>query len=284
MKRLVVLVLALVVLLVSCPPTPPPSPPPPSPPVGPPPPPPPPPPPVGPPPPPATTTVVITNKLALPIAISVNGQAVGSVPAFETRQHDAGVIPSLKLEFETIQPTIGGTNRTSGDEMGGYWDTINNPKGTIKFEADNIVGNTYFFAPMIDNKTSTRLLMAVNYNLVHENRCYCVVGGFSKSLLGYYLFYSNTEVVAFKDGSNYTGGYLSWRNNGSWQPEAGSGLLTFPTNISPSFVPEALKSARLLSIAPRLLQTPDPNEHFAYRGFSVQKLLPILSKFTGVIK
>ena len=68
---------------------------------------------------------------------------------------------------------------------------------------------TYFY-PIIDNNTSTGLLMGVNMGLPSENKCNCVVNAGNETAIGYYKLFGNTNVQAFQDDSNYTGSFIFW--------------------------------------------------------------------------
>jgi len=152
-----------------------------------------------------TVRVNIINHLAYPVNVSVNGRVLGSAPAFETAGANVEVC-SLTLSYSVVQPTLGG--RTLGDPMGGVFNTIDNPIGTYNFPVDNIAGSNWFFAPRITNRTSQPLLIEVNGGLEAQNRCYCVAPAHAERVaIGYYRFFSNSNVRLFRSNSDYTGPY-----------------------------------------------------------------------------
>ena len=187
------------------------------------------------PPPPTNTTAVINNQLARPINITVNGAVVRSIPAFTKYQYNAGTVSSFKLEFDVVSTTTVQGNAV-GDPMGGYFSTISNPAGTYTFNVSNIIGNQFFFYPIIDNQSATSLLMVVNYALNAENRCNCVIIPYTKAGLGYFKLFTNSNFHGFKDGSGYTGYYHYWNDFASYVTEK-SGTIslintqTFSANV-----------------------------------------------------
>lgn len=176
-------------------------------------------------------TVVVTNQLIAGVNISVNGSAVGSVPAGETRQTQVDPVSEMEVFWELIPPTLDG--RALGDPMSGTFGPVQVTSDRVEIEIDNIVGEAYFFAPLIDNQTSSRLLMGVNMGLQAENRCNCVVaGGATNVFFGYYRLFSNSNVRAYRDGSGYTGSYIYWENFAN-SVETGPGTITLTATSAP---------------------------------------------------
>ena len=155
-------------------------------------------------------TLVFDNKLIASVNITVNGEVVGSVPAEEIRQIEIDPVESLTVEWSLIRPMT--TDEIPvGDKMSGKFGPSSNPSETQRFTIDNIAGDEHFFAPVITNTTDVDLLMGVNMGLQAENRCECTVPAqTSEVLVGYYRFFSNSTVRAYRDGSNYTGSFTFW--------------------------------------------------------------------------
>jgi hypothetical protein len=104
--------------------------------------------------------------------------------------------------------------------MGGSYSTGNDPSGTLSFTIDNVIGDTTYFAPLIDNETGAGLLMGVNMSLESENRCDCVVSTGTQHIgLGYYRLFSNSNVRGYPTGSNYTGPYIFWGHDETVSPD-----------------------------------------------------------------
>jgi hypothetical protein len=153
-------------------------------------------------------SIEITNHLIYDINFSVNDRIVGSVPAGQTRTA-AVTVDSLSMSYEVVQPTLSG--RTLGDRMAGTYNTITNPASRYEIKINNRIGEQWFFAPLVANRTSAGLLMEVNGGYSAQNRCNCVVGtGQENVAFGYYRFYNNSNVRGYRDGSNYSGRYLFW--------------------------------------------------------------------------
>jgi hypothetical protein len=152
--------------------------------------------------------VNIVNNLAYAVNVSVNGNVVGSCPAFTTAGKDLDV-STLTVSFVVLQPTINGN--TLGDPMSGIFSTYNNPSGTYNFTVGNHIGNTDYFLPLITNHTSADLEIEVNGGLQAENRCNCTApAGRTRVATGYYLWYSNSNVRLYENGANYSGRYISF--------------------------------------------------------------------------
>lgn len=157
-----------------------------------------------------TVTLEITNRLAYPVRVTVNGNVLGNVPAFDTASQTL-TASSLSVSYELIRPTLGG--RSLGDPISGFFDTINNPSGTVRLRVDNRFSNsdTAYFQPFVSNATAVDLLMEVNGGLQSQNRCNCTVPAFQDDTqFGYYRMFLNSNVRAYRSGSNYTGRYIYW--------------------------------------------------------------------------
>lgn len=185
--------------------------------------------------------ITITNRLAWGVNILVNGAVVGSVPAFETRAHHDR-LSSLELSWELNQPAPFG--RELGDKMGGTFEAITSPSGEYKYEIDNRIGDSWYFAPYITNRTSVPLLIEVNGGLEVENRCNCTAPANSTNVAtGYYRLYSNSNVRLWRSESNYTGSYRFWGTDSDGRVSSGgklhehteesSGILRLTATVAP---------------------------------------------------
>jgi hypothetical protein len=153
----------------------------------------------------SSVRVNVANPFAYSVNLAINGQVVGSVPAFTTAGTDV-VVNSLSVSFELNQPAVGG--RTLGDSVAGIFSTIANPSGTYLFTISNHIGNSNYFMPVITNQTSQALELEVNGGLTAENRCGCTVpANTDRVAAGYYLLYSNSNVRLFLPNANYSGAY-----------------------------------------------------------------------------
>jgi hypothetical protein len=183
------------------------------------------------------TNVVIQNDLATPVNVYVNGSIIGSVPARETRQEDVGTLDRLNVSWSIVKVETDGGNPL-GEDMGGTFETITNPPSTSRFQIDHIVGDQWYFFPLITNQTGTGLLMAVNWELAAETRCNCVVAPNSDDVaIGYYRLYRNTRVVGFQERSNYTGRYIYWEYGTQFTSnsiQSGTGIIRLTANRAPA--------------------------------------------------
>jgi hypothetical protein len=166
--------------------------------------------------------VFVTNDLAYPLNIFINGTSVGSVNPFQTQYADA-VVGSMTVSFQLAAPTLNG--RALGDNFAGYFSQIDNASGTYNFEVNNYIGTSEYFMPEITNPTPVAIEMAVNGGLTPENKCYCVVGADSANVaFGYYQMFLNSNVRGFVNGANYSGPYIYWGEDANGNI-AQSGLL-----------------------------------------------------------
>lgn len=161
---------------------------------------------------PSTIKLVIQNELAVRANIYINGQVVGSIGPYTTAEYDTGNLDSLKFSWSLVRPKTS-SGLPLGESFGGIFTTIYTPAGTINFEIDNDVSGTTYFTPLISNETNYELLMAVNWGLMAEHRCNCVVPAGSQSVhIGYYRYFGNSNVVGFTNTSGYTGTFYEWKN------------------------------------------------------------------------
>jgi hypothetical protein len=153
-------------------------------------------------------TIYITNNLDYPINVFVNGNAVGSVSANNT-QYANVTVSSLSVSFQLVQPTLAGTSL--GDSMAGVFQTIANPSGSYTFAVGNVIGEQPYFEPLITNQTASPVEIEVNAGLAAQNQCNCEApAGATNVSTGYYMLFSNGNVLLFPGGSNYTGNYWFW--------------------------------------------------------------------------
>jgi subtilase family serine protease len=172
-----------------------------------------------------------SNSLIYPANVLVNGTVIGSVGASTTASFTIPAPPTLLVSFQLIQPTLSGT--PLGDPMIGVYNAISNPTGSYNFTINNQIGNQTYFVPFVTNTSGSALLMDVNGGLQAENRCYCVVpvGGINVAF-GYYQLFSNSNVEAFGNNSNYTGNYYYFDTFTSFV-ESQTGILRLTFSQSP---------------------------------------------------
>lgn len=186
--------------------------------------------------------VFMNNQLKYDIDLFVNNVPVGRVTAGKNQYADVIVGSSMTVSWSLVRPTLSG--RSLGDTMAGQYTTIANPSGTYNFAADNIIGDSWYFQPLITNQTSVGLLMEVNGGYTAENRCDCVAGaGNARVQFGYYRLFTNSNVRVYRNGSDYTGHYRFWGTDSNGTIAAGgelyrsvargAGELVLTTSIAP---------------------------------------------------
>ena len=189
-------------------------------------------------------TINISNQLSLSIEISINQSSTEEINAGASSTFIIDPVPNVRVDWELI-PLLVGTDPI-GDPMSGFWD-IDDPEDVIDLEVDYIVGDgsnaTFFFNPVIDNQSSTRLLMGINWGLQSENRCNCVVPEFSDNVsLGYYLLFTNTEVRAYNEDNGYDAGSFHFWNDFSDGVQDGSGTINLLNTTSFRIAPRTHQS------------------------------------------
>jgi uncharacterized protein YjdB len=184
---------------------------------------------------PAPFTISVTNQLVYNIRVQGNGLDLGTVFAGVTQTFSIAGTSAFVLSWDLIRPTTS-TGVPTGEVLGGSFSAVANASGTISYSVDNTLGSTTYFAPLMTNSSSVGLLMVVNQGLVGELRCNCVVPPNSSRVgLGYYRLLSNTNVRAYRDTSNYTGGYVFWNYGQHFATvTAGSGAVELLNNLIPS--------------------------------------------------
>jgi hypothetical protein len=192
----------------------------------------------------ATALIIVTARSAtLRIVNNLVGQVTISINNTPTTTVDAGATVSLSSTANPVtvswalvrQTTTSGT--PVGENMSGVFSPVSNPTGTITYDIDAIVGSQSYFSPGISNNSSTRLLMGVNMGLQSETRCNCVVPiGSQRVRIGYYKLFSNTNVRAYRESSNYSGSFTYW-DNFSTSVEPLSGDITLSATLNPGMNP-----------------------------------------------
>jgi len=163
-----------------------------------------------------TVTLTFLNYLIDDAIIAINGNTIGTVPASQpsasspvSQQFVVPSVPSMIVTYDVFARTNQGD--LVGDPIYGTV-TLSSPTGTVNIDISNVLlgetssNNTYYFAPIITNDSSsgTLIAMAVNYGLVGQNECDCTVApGSGPTNIGYYILYSNSNVYAF--ANNYNG-------------------------------------------------------------------------------
>jgi uncharacterized protein (TIGR03437 family) len=168
-----------------------------------------------------TVSLHLVNNLIYAVNFSVNGKAIAQVSASSATDTTITVVTSLQVQFDMMQPTSGG--QPLGDPVSGTFQTVTNPSGTFTFTAGpNFSNNVSYFAPLVYNHTSSDLLLGVNMGLQAENRCNCLASANTNVKFGYYRYFSNSSVRAYRSNSGYSGPYIYF----GWDPSNPTGTIT----------------------------------------------------------
>jgi hypothetical protein len=189
-----------------------------------------------------SATVRITNYLIYPVRVRANGVLLGTAAGSVVTLLPYTGSASVTISWELIRQTIAGTSIAIGDTMEASFAPATFTQGATEgFIVDNVLGANTYFVPVIDNMTPSTLLMGVNVGLTAQNLCNCTVGPFvGNTSIGYYRLFSNSNVRAYRNGSNYTGPYIYWGSDpsGSTTPLANlaqvrTGIVTLTATMSP---------------------------------------------------
>jgi hypothetical protein len=177
--------------------------------------------------------LTIRNLLVGSITVNVNAQPIGTVNALSTRVFEMPRPANLVVDWDLVrQQTTTGTE--IGEPIGGIFAAEPDPPAAVAYDIDNVIVDAVYFAPFITNESPVPYLMGVNMGLVAENRCPCEVPAFASNvLIGYYEFVQNSNVRAYRSGSNYTGTYVFWENFAA-NIVTGSGRLNLVSNLVPT--------------------------------------------------
>jgi Viral BACON domain len=159
------------------------------------------------------TTITVTNDLILPVDVSVNSVYAKTVPALTTLIDTvSSSLSNMTVSWE-LDNVVGGLSK--GQSMDSTFPTVQNPAGNYNYSITNIVGITSYFAPYIVNNSSSSVILAVNWGTVAQVDYTGYIAASGVAELGYYRLYSNTEVIAYPYGSNYTGNTYWYWNYGT---------------------------------------------------------------------
>ena len=191
-------------------------------------------------------TIDVSNNLLSPVEIDINGVFIGTVPGESSGQFLIPAVSSFTLSFDMVRVRAGATE--IGERIAGVFGLVTvGLESGFSFQIDNIVGSTTYFAPLVSNRTSVQLLMAVNRGLGSvQNLCPCLLNpNTEKVYFGYYVLVNNSNVRAYAAGSNHSGSFIFWPATG--EPplftlvQSGSGVLDFlVTTIAPGPGPVAM--------------------------------------------
>jgi hypothetical protein len=199
----------------------------------PPPPPPPPLPPPPPPPPPAGFALTVDNQLLLPVRVTLPSGTIETVQAASNRSFTLATPNGpFNVPWSLVRPTTSG-GQAIGDVMSGSFAITPGTAAGITLKVDNVVGTQPYFYPLVSNNTAVPLLMMVNGGLVSENRCTCVVPAFqTRTVIGYYRLYTNSNLRGYRSGNGYTGSYVYFSDFSGSVPR-GSGLIELTFTSAP---------------------------------------------------
>ncbi len=179
-----------------------------------------------------TTTLTIKNELLNDALIRVNGQQIGVSSAGQTQAETVNFTGALTVSWELIRSET--TNGTPiGDSISGTFNLGSSPGSQVNLTIDNTFSDgSAIFIPVITNSTSLDGLIGVNMGLTSENRCNCIAPAGRTVQVGYYHLFSNSNVRAYRSGSNYTGSYSFWGSNPGGTAPPGTPITSLVANGS----------------------------------------------------
>lgn len=155
-------------------------------------------------------TVNVDNFLNLPARITVGDAEVAEVPAggsatVELQGHDS-------LDWSVVQP-IGPNSQSLGESMGATFTGLGAGSSVV---VDNVIGNSFFFSPILTIKINVDCRVVMDEGLDDSNDSGLHFGpGTDHVPLGYYHFWTNSNVtVHCSNGTVYWWGPRASETNG----------------------------------------------------------------------
>lgn len=169
----------------------------------------------------------LENELLYDIEFRANGGEPIRVSAGTSRTEAVAVTGSLGVTFALVG-AVNQAGAPAGDLLGGSFDPVSSPSGTIRYTVTNEIGAQTYFAPVIGNKSFQPVLIGVNMGTPDENLCNCIVPvGARDARVGYYELGVASNVRGYFGATTYSGNYVVW---GSDPSGAGRQLLPVPLN------------------------------------------------------
>jgi hypothetical protein len=127
----------------------------------------------------------------LSVNIQIDGVERGGVESGQTTQFSIDRYPAY-VHFSVEKQTSADGNPI-GDEMTGHWDSV---EKETHLDITNVIGDSFFFYPLIHNNTDLNCQIHVNDGYSSE-----IIPGWvnskSTAAAGYYRYYSDSNVTLY---------------------------------------------------------------------------------------
>lgn len=143
-------------------------------------------------------TATIINGLVLPVQIQIDGTERGTIDAQSRKVFVISGYPA-RVRFDVMLRTVS-DGLPLGDRFWGEWSEV---YPNAELQINNIVGDQYYFYPIVTNNTDFACSFSINDGYPSENRPSASIPHHVGMVgLGYYRFYSNSNVTLFCDPTN----------------------------------------------------------------------------------
>jgi hypothetical protein len=175
-------------------------------------------------------TLKIANKLAYPVSILVNEQAVMSVPGGRAAEQTiARTGAPVTVEWRLIKPAHPVTGIALGENLGGAFPAAV-PADLLSFEITNTVNGAAYFTPIVTNSSTETFYLEVNNGTPSRAAVGAIPPNTTSAGLGYYRVQPTGSVRAYYGFYGYSGPYAETTGIAG-KVEAGSGVVT--VNLAP---------------------------------------------------
>lgn len=171
-----------------------------------------------------TYTLTIANRLAYPVSVLVNEQAVMSVPAGRTGEQ---TLPrsgeAVNVQWRVVKPAHPVTGIAMGEAIGASFPAVV-PADSLSFEITNVVNGVAYFTPVVTNGSTETFYVETNTGTPARAALGAIPPNTANAGLGYYRVQSTGGVRAYYGFYGYSGPYVETTGIAG-KAEAGSGVV-----------------------------------------------------------
>ncbi|MFN7923818.1 MAG: trypsin-like peptidase domain-containing protein [Bryobacteraceae bacterium] len=150
------------------------------------------------------TRLDVANRLLYPVSIRANGLVVATVAGSQAASFDLQRSGAIEVTWEMLLPKMPDTGVQMGAQLNGKF-SFDAPGDSIAIETTNVVNGRTYYAPVVTNASTRKLLLEVN-----GTRTFYTLGlGETAAWLGYWELASNSSVKGYYELLGYSGAAVS---------------------------------------------------------------------------
>jgi hypothetical protein len=150
-------------------------------------------------------SVIISNSLALPISISIDGAFEGVIQGGSSQVFYLRIVPA-RISYEAVRNTDDQGQPFGEAVSGTFTQVLDDQVLHVTYRSTK----TLYFYPIISNNTSEDCGISINDGTADEQGGkYQVSAGMQKVTMGYYKLYSNSNVTLYCQSTSYYWGIRS---------------------------------------------------------------------------